>query len=94
MKEEREVKEWRSMLVTFLVGGAVGAGVALLLAPKSGKELRKDIKDIAAKTSNKIEETVETGKKLYSEGTTAIKTAIDAGKTAYVEEMDKFRKAA
>ena len=33
MKEELITKE-ASMLVPFLVGGVVGAGVALLLAPK------------------------------------------------------------
>ena len=36
MTEEREVKEVRSILVPFVVGGLVGAGVALLLAPKAG----------------------------------------------------------
>jgi gas vesicle protein len=34
----------KGLLVGFLTGGMVGAAVALLFAPKSGKELRKDIK--------------------------------------------------
>jgi gas vesicle protein len=94
MKEERAVNNVRSVLVPFLAGGLVGAGVALLLAPKSGWELRKDIKDIAASTGEKITETVEKGKELYVESTTAVKNAIEAGKTAYVEEIGKHRKAA
>jgi gas vesicle protein len=116
MKEELNVKDERSILVPFLVGGFVGAGIALLLAPKSGKELRKDIEgfaadtrgrivttvekgkglieDIAADTRDKIVTTVEKGKELYVEGTEAVKHAIEAGKSAYVSEMEKHRKVA
>jgi gas vesicle protein len=94
MKEELNVKNERSVLVPFLVGGFVGAGIALLLAPKAGKELRKDIKDIVTDTGDKIATTVEKGKELYIEGAAAVKNAIEAGKTAYVSEMEKHRKAA
>lgn len=34
----------KGLLIGFLAGGAVGAVLALLYAPKSGKELRSDIK--------------------------------------------------
>lgn len=34
----------KGLLIGFLTGGIVGAAVALLYAPKSGKELRGDIK--------------------------------------------------
>ena len=37
----------KGLLIGFLTGGIVGAAIALLYAPKSGKELRKDIKDKA-----------------------------------------------
>ena len=94
MKEERETKDTRSILVSFAVGGLVGAGVALLLAPKSGKELRKDIKNMAVETRDKIATTVEKGKELYVEGTVAVKNAFEAGKTAYRTEMEKHQKAA
>ena len=94
MKEELEVTKERSLLVPFLIGGLVGAGAALLLAPKSGKELRKDIKDIAVDTRDKVTQTIEKGKELYVDGTAAVKNAIEAGKMAYTEEMEKHRKAA
>ena len=32
-------------LFAFLIGGAVGAGVALLMAPQSGKKTRKQIRE-------------------------------------------------
>lgn len=34
----------KGLLIGFLTGGVVGAAIALLFAPKSGKELRNDIK--------------------------------------------------
>ena len=94
LKEGLNAGNEQSILVPFLVGGIVGAGIALLLAPKSGRELRKDIKDIASDTRDKIATTVEKGKELYVEGTAAVKNAIEAGKEAYVSEIEKHRKAA
>jgi gas vesicle protein len=96
MKEELVNKETmeRSILVPFLVGGVVGAGIALLLAPKSGKELRKDIKDLAATTRDKVATTIEDGKNLYDEGRIAVKGAIEAGKQAFLEEKERHVKAA
>jgi gas vesicle protein len=94
MKEKLGVKNVQSILVPFLAGGLVGAGVALLLAPKSGRELRKDIKGIAESTGDKITETVDKGKELYGESTAAVKNAIEAGKMAYIETIGNRRKAA
>jgi gas vesicle protein len=94
LKEGLSVGNEQSILVPFLVGGIVGAGIALMLAPKSGRELRKDIKDIASDTRDKITTTVEKGRELYVEGTAAVKNAIEAGKEAYVAEIEKHRKAA
>ena len=35
----------KGMIIGFIAGGVVGAVLALLYAPKSGRELRKDLKD-------------------------------------------------
>jgi hypothetical protein len=40
---ESDTARWLGALGTFGVGILVGAGVALLLAPKAGRELRNDI---------------------------------------------------
>jgi gas vesicle protein len=95
MKEElaNEKKEV-SILLPFVIGGLVGAGVALLLAPKSGKELRKDISDLASDTREKIAVTIDKGKELYEGSRSAVKNALDAGKSAFIEERDKIRHAA
>ncbi len=36
-----------AVLISFLVGGIVGAGMALLFAPQSGKKTRGKIADLA-----------------------------------------------
>lgn len=43
--QERDETSASTKLTYLLVGGAIGAVVALLFAPKSGKELREDIAD-------------------------------------------------
>jgi gas vesicle protein len=42
-----ENNQGATILVTFLIGGIVGAGLALLLAPQSGRKTRKQIADMA-----------------------------------------------
>jgi gas vesicle protein len=91
---ELDEKREGSFLIPFLIGGLVGAGIALLLAPKSGKELREDIADMTTRTRDKVTDTVEKGKDMYREGIAAVKTAVEAGKVAYVEEREKHRQAA
>lgn len=51
-----------SMLVSFLLGGIVGAGLALLLAPRSGDETRKkisDADDVKDRTTDYVEKNKE-----------------------------------
>ena len=92
-----------SVLLSFLLGGVVGAGLALLLAPQSGAETRKKIRDMAddvkgkandyiAQTKDKISGAVEEGKGYYDEKKSLIKSAIDAGKEAYEKEKEKHAK--
>ena len=56
----------KSFLLGALIGGAVGAITALLFAPKSGRELRRDIvessTDIYDKASDFVNTTVTEGK--------------------------------
>ena len=102
MKEvlEKEVpeKNERSILVPFLVGGVVGAGIAFLMAPKSGKAMRKDLVDFAVRTRDSISKTIDTtvdrSKALYEDGKTAVVGAIEAGKDAFLKERDRHRRAA
>jgi gas vesicle protein len=47
------------MFFSFLSGAAIGAGLALLFAPQSGKETRKQIKDFSEKVGGEVKEGVE-----------------------------------
>jgi gas vesicle protein len=47
------------MFFSFLTGAVVGAGLALLFAPQSGKETRKQIKDFSEKLGSEVKDGVE-----------------------------------
>jgi len=92
-----------SLLFSFLLGGIVGAGLALLVAPQSGRETRQKILDFTdevkgktdeyvSRTRQKMASMVDEGKEFYEERKSLIKSAIDAGKEAYEKEKDKLSK--
>ena len=45
-----------STIGTLIFGGILGAAIALLMAPKSGAELRADLKDEASRMGERISE--------------------------------------
>ena len=54
-----------TILISFLIGGIIGAGVALLLAPQSGRKTRKqlldtaeDVRDYASGYAKKLKEKI------------------------------------
>lgn len=51
--------ETRAVAGAFLLGGLIGAGIALLYAPKSGRETRKDISKAAKSVKRDAAELVE-----------------------------------
>jgi gas vesicle protein len=87
-------KDERSMLLPILAGGVIGAGIALLLAPKPGREVREDLKKLAASARDQVSEAVDKGKVFYGEGRTAVTKAMEAGKKVYTEGIEKFRHTA
>jgi gas vesicle protein len=91
-----------TVFLSFLAGAAVGAGLALLYAPKTGKELREKISDLtddavgkikeyASEAQEKIKSTIEDGKEVISEKKSIIASAIEAGKEAMEREKEKYR---
>ena len=58
------MSETGGFLKGFFVGGLIGAGLALLYAPKSGRELRGDIRD---KSRGLYDKGREKAVKLYGE---------------------------
>lgn len=80
-------------LSAFLAGALIGAGVALLLAPQSGSELRGMLRGYVSRAGEEMRErgqkawetAVERGKEYLESGREAMK---EAGKTAreYIEK--------
>ena len=93
MKEELTNRKG-SILTLVLAGGALGAGLGLLLAPKSGSETRKDLKRFASSTREKAVSAIDKGKDLYEAGKGAIAGAVEAGRKVYVEGKEKLGHAA
>lgn len=90
-----------TVLVSFLAGAALGAGLALLYAPKSGREMRDQIGDLADDAVDKIKEyakeaqdkikaTLEEGKETIMEKKSILSSAIEAGREAIQKEKDKL----
>jgi gas vesicle protein len=77
----------------FVFGALVGAGVALLFAPRSGRELRDDIADGARRirdtaegkvrdVQSAVNDTIESVRRQVSDRVDAARDAIDAGRAA------------
>ncbi len=92
-----------SLLLAFFVGGLVGAGVALLLAPQPGSEMRQKIRGLteeakekaagyAEEVKGKVTSTVGKGKEIFEQKKSLVTTAIEAGKEAYEKEKEKLGK--
>ena len=84
--------------LAFIGGALVGAIAGLLLAPKSGQESRRTIKDYADKTEDEIiekakevrtalDETIERGKHYMAEKKADVEAAVKAGREAMKDKM-------
>jgi gas vesicle protein len=81
-----------SIVMPVLIGSAIAAGIALLLAPKKGKEIRKDLKRFAANTRDQVAEVIDGGRDLFKEGRTVVAGAVKAGKETFYEGTEKLKK--
>jgi gas vesicle protein len=94
MKEESATPiRQNSILVPLLVGGIVGAALGILLAPKPGHEMRKQIKDFTGDAKDKLSSAIGKGREFYDEAKVVVSNAVDAGKQAYVQERGKYETA-
>jgi gas vesicle protein len=89
----------------FLAGLGIGAVMALLFAPRSGKETRDLIvqtaeegKDYVITKSEELrkqaEDAVEKGRDLVNKQKDLLSAALEAGKQAYEEEKSKAKQGA
>ena len=103
MRHDEEGYGASSIFLSFLLGGLMGAGVALLLAPKSGRETRQRIRDLAddvkvkaedyvEQAKGKVSTAVEKGKGFVQDQKSIITSAVEAGKEAYEKEKERLAK--
>lgn len=63
--------------------GIIGAGIALLLAPKKGRDIRRDLKHFAETSKDTVSSAVDKGRDVYMAGKGAIYEAAKAGRKAF-----------
>lgn len=82
-----------SCLFTFLFGAVVGAAVALLYAPRTGKETRAHLKkmteDFVEDAGEKGTELRNKGKKFVEEGKIRVSEFVENGKNKYSKVFRK-----
>jgi gas vesicle protein len=69
----------------FLTGAAVGAAVALVLAPKSGAQTRRDIRRVSKKAMNQFDDLQSDVRSQINEGYEQVLNVFDNVK-GYVED--------
>ena len=82
------------LVAAFAVGALLGAGIALLYAPQSGKETRKLIADKSRQLKGRARDTLKDAKGFIEGKKAEIAAAVEAGKEAMREERAKHQKAA
>ena len=87
----------------FILGALVGAGAALLLAPRSGEETQQDIKDRALKLKSaaearmreaqkQLEERLETAREGVQSRVDGVREAVESGRKAALEARDDLER--
>ena len=64
----------------FMTGALVGAGIALLIAPKAGEQLRALLRDYATRSTTKLDEAIEGGAKMLDDTIDRGHELLDKGK--------------
>lgn len=96
----------RSAFFAFLLGGVIGAGIALLYAPASGAETRKRIRhgaeDAEDWARDSFRETIDGARERLAEGAEKVRhiisekkedfrDALQAGKDTFHKEKDRLK---
>ncbi|MBX3133535.1 MAG: YtxH domain-containing protein [Gemmatimonadaceae bacterium] len=77
----------------FLLGAAVGAGLALLFAPQTGDETRADIRRGARKVKRKARDLAETGRGVVDDLSRQGRSAARDARAALEERLARHREA-
>ena len=86
MKNEGSGCKVCSTISSFFLGGFIGAAVALLVAPKAGKETRQQIKGTAESVKAK-------GEDYYKQVKETVTSVLEHGKDLVAEKKQRIAKA-
>lgn len=100
MSEERGYSG-SAIALGFILGGALGASLALLFAPESGRRTRERLRDLAADVRDKTidlsedlrdraEDAMERSREVIEEKKSILSAAVQAGKEAMQRERDRL----
>ena len=87
--------------MAFVTGGLAGAAVALLLAPQSGRESRKQVRgyarraeehvhELADKAAQVMDQAVDKGHEFIKDTQAVVTEAVEAGRTAMQRERERL----
>ena len=67
------------LMLGFITGAAIGAGLGLLFAPQSGKETRDQVKDVYDKTSVNVKDGYDKANDFAQKGYDQMKDSMEKG---------------
>jgi gas vesicle protein len=87
--------------LAFIVGGALGASLALLFAPEGGRQTRTRLRglatdardrstDLVDDVKDRVEDAIVVGKEIFEEKKAILTAAYQAGKDAMEKERGKL----
>jgi len=100
MEDHEERCSGQAVTLAFFAGAFAGVAAGILLAPKSGKETRRELRGYAKRTEEEViekamearaalDEIIERGKDFVEKKKSDVEAAVKAGKLAMKEKMDK-----
>lgn len=93
-EEDDDGAVWTSVAAGVLIGVAVGGVLGLLFAPKSGRELREDIKDRAEQAFDDLQnaagELSDRTRELADRTRDNLAHSLEAGREAYARTRDEL----
>ncbi len=100
MENQHVTCSGQAVFFAFLGGAIAGAIAGILLAPKSGAETRRELRDYARKTEEEViekakearaalDDVIERGKHFVADRRADVEAALKAGKEAMKERIEK-----
>ena len=101
MAEDLRGSSGSALILSFIMGGVVGAAVAILFAPWEGQQTRNKIRDLAEEVKDKSGHLsdewkdkatvyIEKGKEFVEQKKSALSSAFDAGREAMKQEKEEL----